>query len=229
MTSEALEADGEFWLPSDPTVKIPGTLRFSQDDGGTLSLIGSLSDHPGRQRRRGTQTSRIVGNSINRAYTLDGCFSIKQRTVGSNSRERFHVNRIIEGVHYDSDQPVEIDGLVVNYGNLLNWTSLSGVEISVKFEEVSGVRELTINSKPLPDLEIDIPDGRLILRHSTQHRNEYVESQSLRQSIEARFEVDSVRPIEMSWTWRVIFKVCLRWQPIVFLTTRTLNFSTRHG
>lgn len=196
MTSEALEADGEFWLPSDPDAKVPGILRFSQDDGGTLSLIGSLSDHPFLSRKRGTETSRIVGTTINRRYTLDGCFSSSQRTVGSNSRERFRVNRIIEGVHYEKDEEVEVDGLVVSYGNLLNWTSLSGVEISMQFEEVSGVRELTISSKPLDDLETEISEGKLVLRHNTHHKNEYVEGQSVRESVQARFELNTLSPMK---------------------------------
>lgn len=196
MTSESLEADGEFWLPAEPDVKVPGILTFSQDGGGSLSLIGSLSDYPGKRKRRGTATSRILGTSINRRYTLDGCFSSSQRTVGRNSRERFHVNRIVEGVHYDADEAVEVDGLVLNYSNLLNWTSLSGVEISMKFEEVSGVRELTISSKPLDDLETEIQQGKLILRHSTRHKNEYIEGQSVSQSIEARFELGTIVAME---------------------------------
>jgi len=58
------EKQGYWWLPENPTLRVPGTLTFDPETGGKLSLLGSFEQSERRTSikiRQRVQTFNRVG------------------------------------------------------------------------------------------------------------------------------------------------------------------------
>ena len=195
--SDQFEVQGYFWLPSDPDNRIAGILKFDRTAGGSLSLIGSFSDPKQMFDDETRTTSRILGSTEKKDYTLDDCITIRGslQLFGGVGRQDLRVGRIIEAAVYEEDEPVTADSLYVDYTYLLNWTQFPGPSVSITERGNHGFEKLTIEAAPIADQSCPIPGGTLTLKHSTGY-SVNLEGVTATHNVRAKFTFDEVLPLD---------------------------------
>jgi hypothetical protein len=168
--AEEFEVHGHFWLPSNSDKRIPGILTFDREQGGSLALIGSFSSESELFNESARAVSTIHGSSEKNDYTLIGCLTTHQslQVISGLGRQQFSVNRIIEGALYTAGGPIEVDTLTVDYSYLLQWSGISGVQVSVTYNEQAGfVCGVSGTDTPSQVVQESVELGRLG-RHSIE-------------------------------------------------------------
>lgn len=122
---------GKWWLSSNPAIQIPGTLRFSQDDGAILELDGSFAEGP---EINGICNPAIVNgiSSDGKAITLHRCLG-KHWTRSNDfvhgrafETTTLHAHNVFVGVHFNSEEEIKFNHLRVRYSYLDAWLGISG-------------------------------------------------------------------------------------------------------
>ncbi len=122
---EPFDSTGEFWLPSGPDDKVPGTLRIAQNGEITLELAGAFSGPAAFARHRrsgryhfggGTEEhpTRVLGVIRDGgAVTLDGCQppSGTFQFPSGLATSVIHVDVAYIGVWYDENEEIAFQEL----------------------------------------------------------------------------------------------------------------------
>jgi hypothetical protein len=111
-----LDVQGYFWLPDQSHDRLPGWLRFSTAEAGTLTLIGEFPDDE--------DLSRVVGEAEGRGYTLDDCFE----TFNERGKDKqvLRVQRVVVDVLYRKDEPNTADRVSLSLAGLTDWVAEAG-------------------------------------------------------------------------------------------------------
>lgn len=110
MTSmKNLDVRGEFWLPTAPSVRVPGHLRFNGKTHGRLELHGRLPGHEPRERSR--RFPQLFGDGLSRGYILHESFETGARSAETDGVWAEHttlfVNQVVVTPLPDVDAPAE--------------------------------------------------------------------------------------------------------------------------
>jgi hypothetical protein len=140
---EEISYEGIWWLPAKPEDQITGTLRFNQDKGANLDLIGSFVDHfePGPITGKAFEADIILGKSANgKDITLYRCFETHSKTSfpGMTTSSLF-AHAVFIGAHFDDAEKITFNRLSVRFTNLDEWVNVSGFNIKYdhKYRRVS--------------------------------------------------------------------------------------------
>ena len=146
---------GDFWLPSAPDRKIPGTLSISE--GGIIELeVAGLFDW------RPQSIERIVGNIEKEGLvTLDDCYykTGTRRVIGPPSKSFIHVGRAFIGVEYNEGEPTVFNTLTFSVEGIDEWVGISGFEFVSQFEEHTA----TISYQLPMDISFSLDNGMQLL------------------------------------------------------------------
>jgi hypothetical protein len=149
---------GTWWLPAQNTKRVPGTLLFSHEEGGTLSLDGSLGEMTAVMGELVMlQPKIILGiSSKGELLTLYDCFE-NHRTGGSSGlvTSRFYVSRVFKGAHFTSPELIRFRSLSVHYSGLDEWINTSGFEILYQKEE----EDVIVKYKRPAPIEIPVDEN----------------------------------------------------------------------
>lgn len=161
---EPFEHRGLWWLPEAPFAKVAGVLTFSQD-GVALELIGQLPrERPEPDATTGevawsfmpASRDRILGETTSgKGFTLDQC-QATSLTLGGMS-ERFRPEFILEGAHYDAQEPVVFDELSVRYTQLDAWVAISGFDTQTVATEGESLRKINVSFSPPAEIRATVP------------------------------------------------------------------------
>ncbi|MEV8440452.1 hypothetical protein AB0425_23985 [Actinosynnema sp. NPDC051121] len=194
-----LEVHGEFWLPGAEDKKVPGSLTFSSEGGGSLKLIGSFTEgHLLFEESRTKDYSRILGQDDKTGYTLDGCLRTRERqTFGGGARQSFYVGQVIKDIWFDKDEAIEAEMVDIELDYLLAWTKISGISQEMTFDEATGdmgaERHITgVRQEPRA---VVLPFGTLELRHKVMVRDQGIVGAHMTQDVSARFLFEALRPL----------------------------------
>ena len=160
---DEIKCSGNFWLPSAPEKKIPGTLTIS--DGGKIELevVGLFDETIGRQNsasyRRG-EFERIVGHIEEHGLvTLDGCFYKKRPLFAYGiSKSLLHVSKALLGVAYGDKEPLLFNALQFSMEGVDEWVGLSGINVDYPSE-----RTAIIQYSPLEEVSLNLNNGMKLL------------------------------------------------------------------
>jgi len=125
---ESLEILGYWWLPENSKTMFPGTLKFSQEEGGQLELLGLFTGIEAIKQPR--NSSIILGFSTDgKPITLYRChlININIKSPGINTSV-YQCHTIFLGVHFQSEKDITFKSLSVNYTNLNEWVGLGEFE-----------------------------------------------------------------------------------------------------
>ena len=138
------EASGFWHLPSDPSRKVAGTLRYSAEDGLRLSLTGSFGEGTVSERKAGKYPviHGIVDDSpCGRAFTLVSCFrsALSVRMPGF-ATEEIRANEAYGGEHFLSEDDLSFDAVSLRPPILDDWIDTTGMRIEPPAGEESDTR-----------------------------------------------------------------------------------------
>jgi len=152
------EYKGIWWLPDKPEEQIPGTLRFTPDEGAVLDLIGSFKDI--KDMNKILEPEIILGVSSNgKNITLHKCFETKSSfSFPGFQTSSFYANLVFIGAHFQKLENIKFKSLFVHYLHLDEWVNISGFDIKHLRE-----KEVVIKYKLPEPFQIDISDGLKIL------------------------------------------------------------------
>lgn len=125
---EEFEYKGIWWLPAEPEKEVPGTLRFTPDDGATLDLIGSFKD----MTQMGTTLNPeiILGFSSGKNITLHKCLEIESHLSFPGLLETsFRAMTVFVGAYFQKPEDIKFKVLQVHYLYLDEWVNISGFDI----------------------------------------------------------------------------------------------------
>ena len=146
---------GDFWLPSAPDRKIPGTLSISE--GGIIELeVAGLFDW------RLQSIERIVGDIEKEGLvTLDDCYykTGTIRVIGGPSKSFIHVGRAFMEVEYNEGEPTVFNTLTFSVEGIDEWVGISGFEFVPQFEEHTA----TISYQLPTDVSLNLDNGMQLL------------------------------------------------------------------
>lgn len=162
--TEDFEIKGTWWLPDKPNKRIPGVLRFSNENGIALELHGSL--------RSNHRTDILVAGLIHgdtyqgKAVSIYDCFEI--RNDGNSSV--MVGNHIFIGKHFDSSDEMKFSMAQVSYEHLEEW--LGGW----RFERNLNEPPFSARHSPLPGFEAQLPsiDASLKLNYTISFQGDMV-------------------------------------------------------
>lgn len=126
------EYKGEWFLPTDKTKRVIGTLYFDPENGGRLELIGSFLENLFTLNSH--EVDFILGiSSDGECLTLHNCFISKRRGKTYHAyRETgkptvtYVVNYILEGAHFENLDQLAFNEIGTEINNLDEWLSISG-------------------------------------------------------------------------------------------------------
>ncbi|KIC62582.1 ApeA N-terminal domain 1-containing protein [Chryseobacterium taiwanense] len=128
------ELKGEWFLPSNKTKRISGSLIYDIDKGITLKLHGNFNDFPNLSDKSDNQYDIILGlTSKSEEITLyniflsfsEGIRLVQNQEVGTPSSE-YIVNYIFRGAHFNTQEDIKFDQLVTEISDLEEWVGISG-------------------------------------------------------------------------------------------------------
>lgn len=157
MMLKEFEYQGEWWLPNQIEIRIPGTLKFSQNEGAKLELIGSFKES--KNRHIFTNPEIILGiSSGGKIITLYRCFETESIVnIPGSLRSSFFVQTIFIGTHFNEIQETKFKKMRIHFSNLDEWINISGINIR------SEDKGCLIKYKMPESIEANIKNGFKIL------------------------------------------------------------------
>jgi hypothetical protein len=129
-------SDGIFWLPDNPTERVPGRLTFDQVKGGSLKLLGAFGDLTALTDEA-VEHPRILGIAGKRLLTLERNLETgNQIEVPGGMTQTFRVGLVLAGVHFNAGESLNFSSISASLDNLEEWVGQSGV--TIQLEEQSG-------------------------------------------------------------------------------------------
>ena len=154
---------GDFWLPSAPDRKIPGTLSISEGGIIELEVAGLFNDEiEALLRDRLEPIERIVGDIEKEGLvTLDDCYykTGTIRVIGGPSKSFIHVGIAFMGVEYNEGEPTVFNTLTFSVEGIDEWVGISGFEFVPQFEEHTA----TISYQLPTDVSLNLDNGMQLL------------------------------------------------------------------
>lgn len=155
METPKKEYQGVWWLPSDNLKKIAGVLSFSEQNGrAILSLIGGFNDI---QVLNANQTILLIFgfSSDGKKITLFGCgISGTKLSFPGFPTEKYSVQRVFIGVHFNSKDDIKFQSVAVLYSNASEWVGLSGITFNLPSED----QKFSLQYSPKKISEVNIDD-----------------------------------------------------------------------
>ncbi|WP_185994240.1 ApeA N-terminal domain 1-containing protein [Nocardioides campestrisoli] len=175
--SDESEWSGLWWLPDEPQQRVPGTLRYTPDDGLRVTLIGAFEDRivvdmpGGASIDQGARSwDRILGVANQREITLLGCVpTASRRTFGarvkSPDQQTIVATSALIGVHVGNEDEPAFSRCDVSVEDLGEWAGssvLSG-SISLKDGRLSGGGSIVVTPVEEPSVRVD--GAEFVLAH----------------------------------------------------------------
>lgn len=193
---------GSWWLPSNTEQTVNGTLKFSQESGFQLTLLGALKEQfngdqvPAVQPIFSTPNDfpLIVGTTTEgKKISLSSCVQSRSHynTGGGGIVEEYHASIAYIGIHLTNLEETRFHKAEVRFSRLSDWISRFGFDQTIthrqgeKREEFEKY-ELTY---VLPeDLQALTPNGKLAVFFSFGWNERWPRAVHLRQSTGIRIE-----------------------------------------
>ena len=184
---EYLDLEGIWWLPSDESVKVAGTLRFTDEDGIRLALVGSFKS----LSEMGLEDSypAVFGLADGKHVTLFNCSSSGERvTFPGYLKQELYASVGCLGAHIPTLDDWKFGKCRVSTTHLADWVRLSGFKIDPQMEDGNQLHELTLRYSYPEEVQAVLPDFTLTISFGFDLQIEPLRDVRLSQSVHVRFE-----------------------------------------
>jgi hypothetical protein len=192
----AIDALGEFWLPSHEDDTLSGRLQFDpKGDGINLSLVGVFDKAPNDSN----SWFRILGWIGNDRVTLDRCFSRGPNIRSPGIDEgQYSANQMFVGHHFEQDQ-LAFQSVAIRLSDLDSWIGRSGIVVETDYSHIESrshpIYEMAFT--PLPDETCPFSRGQLGLRFGWKPSGDPIHGIGFRQWPGIVIEYDQMQPFEV--------------------------------
>jgi hypothetical protein len=183
---KGFEYSGIWWLPNGEQNTVSGTLRFSNESGIQLSLIGSLEDFTSFNTREPYPV--ILGLSGDgKRITLSNCFATGL-TVGMPgfAKESYKARFCLVGAHFNDATDLRFRMFSVRYSHLPDWVRTSGFEVKKYFDQHRFEVAYSLPS----DLETETSIGVVSISFTCNTSGDGIEELNLYQSVWMEVKAD---------------------------------------
>lgn len=126
---ETFKVKGQWWLPENPDVKLPGTLSYNPDDGAVLELIGAFDlakDLTGKNPEYDI-INGIAGSEI----TLYKCYNRNSNLqIPGILSSVYYANYVFKGHIFAKESEIKFKFSRFSYNYLEAWANRSGMIIN---------------------------------------------------------------------------------------------------
>ena len=145
---------GIWWLPSDPTQRLTGTLRGTNGGSCALDVLGSFYRRSDLNEM--FQPEIVLGHSDSGTkLTLYKCSETTHRMSSSGfDISILEPHAVLIGGHFESLNHVTFRSLSIHYSHLDEWANISGFKIDLDWN----ARTVTISHTIPQSVEVNIPD-----------------------------------------------------------------------
>jgi hypothetical protein len=157
---DRLEFSGLWFLPEDPATKLPGTLKFNQEEGGSLILTG-LFQNDVFDKNEYHKPVIILGSSTrNEEITLSNCYRIRRERDSTGFRVTYRIEKIFHGAHFFKEDDIKFKELECIFSYFHYWVDMSN--ITLKGGADLPLKEFVITYKqPAPFLIAELSDYKI--------------------------------------------------------------------
>ena len=150
------ESVGIWFAPDAPDRQIPGTLRFSEEKGLELSLMGAFTEGWGTLGQYPVICGSVNDSPYGKFITLHDCFATSlQYGLPGAALESIHGNRAFAGDSYVESPSTLFSAVSLGFTVLGPWLNRSGVTIE------HGSPDFRLSWSPPKLLECALPDAKL--------------------------------------------------------------------
>jgi len=150
---EQIELKGLWWLPDNPSEKVPGILRITPDKKASLDLIGSVKSIK-MIKAMGIFTRIILGLSGNSNITLYNCYPRAYYIYESQMADiLFDIQMVFKGSHFNKMEEIKFNEIMIDYLNLDKWVGQSGLEFEFSHKNT---HEFVVKYKQPDPIEVFI-------------------------------------------------------------------------
>jgi hypothetical protein len=166
---------GQWWIPSKPEVRIPGTLSFSSDRGARLELMGSFYDasfvekditsdvilpdqenllKEGMKELEFIKPEEIIILGLienNEEITLYKCSGriANFEFVKSRTTLFFYAEYILKKIHMSNEESIKLKSIAIEYSYFREWVGKSGIKPYILRQKND---QVLIESHPLENI-----------------------------------------------------------------------------
>jgi ApeA N-terminal domain 1/Apea-like HEPN len=221
--TKPLDAQGFWWMPGTPEIKVPGRLLVSADGAVSLELLGHVQQSP--LPHGPIEFLHGVLHNGKLVTLLDSQYSHSSLNMPGIATARLNALWAFVGTHFSSPTDLCFSKTYFHVEGLDRWLGLTGIRVTFDAE----YRSATINYQPIPPIAFPLEDGstlRILFSWTLPSIGGSVESASVSQKANLCFETPSPVPFaELSSTiYRLNCLLCLAINETVSLTE--LEFSS---
>jgi hypothetical protein len=216
---EPLDFLAHWWLPEQPSRRVPGRFTWDPDEGGHLQLMGELREpeildnhlpngkvqkyraHPQDLDRRYSviHGSRRTASGGEEAYTL--LHSLSLNTGGIHGPEEIPegiaAGAVLHGAWYTDPAEIEADRAIFRLRHLSTWVATGGLE--TKFPRLEGDAEgpyAVIKGHRRAPFATNHDGAKLELRQVLEHTGDHYHTSGLQQSWRLVISIDPMGELE---------------------------------
>lgn len=180
---ETFEYAGYWWLPDNEENKLPGTVRFTQESGIELNLLGSFKLL--EQMIESPEYELVLGvTEDGKVFTLFDCLETNSRLTapGFGLTQRLYVRLAFTGAHFASTSEMLFTKATTQYTCLPDWAGVTGFTPEWKTENGELSKFQMTYSYP-DEMKSNTSYGELALTYGFASKGDLLTDMALRQSI----------------------------------------------
>lgn len=128
------EHRGLWYLPNKPRRRLPGTLRFSPEEGARLELIGTFQREP--EINIGLLEPTVISgiSTDGKRVTLYECtetYSTVWNSTNSPGSSLYRAGCVLVGMSLRTIEDLKLQGSAIEYAHLDEWVNTDGFDIDI--------------------------------------------------------------------------------------------------
>lgn len=201
------ELKGIWWLPENPDLQVPGTLKFENSNNISLDLLGTFREITSLGSGNIFQPNIILGISDNgKICTLFKNIEVhSQLNFPGIQKSKFHSSYLFIGKHFNSPEDILFSSLQANFTNLENWLSVSPFSLEIP-KNIKGKWKLTYNWPP--EFKAQLPEVGFTIESTHEFNTGGDSIKRVLWQSNAYLKITPEHNKDFNWYWSIIYDLC---------------------
>lgn len=125
---EQINSEGKWWLPDKQNIQFNGTLTFTHNEGGLLTLSAPVESFINANLLRDTENFLILGELLDGSkVALNVGFVLRSEEIHKTdynfAKYVIRIKFIFFGIHFVNIEDIQFENILVKYSNIDKWVS----------------------------------------------------------------------------------------------------------